>query len=117
MTQFWKSYGGLFLVTGMLTGFQLGYVLAKAVPSAMANMIAAFTFGICVLTWIQDDARVRHKTPCFDFGLFLTYTSPFSVVGYLIWTRGGRGLLVAFLLLIMALIPSVVAETVAQAQM
>ena len=43
--------------------------------------------------------------PCYDFGFFVALGFPFSVVWYLLWTRGLRGLLVIGIFLGLYLTP------------
>ena len=112
MAQLWRTYGGLLIVTGLLSAFQLAYVLTNTIPSQPARLISMFAFQICVVTWIQGDARDRHMTPCFDFGMLVLATCPLSVVEYLVRTRRGHGVLVAFFFLVLTFLPASIAQFV-----
>src|SRR5207247_10675294 len=45
------------------------------------------------------------RFPCYDFGFFVALGFPFSMVWYLLWTRGLRGLLVIGIFLGLYLTP------------
>ena len=66
MANFLRSYGWLLTVAVMLGAFQAAYVLAGVVPSTAAQLIAWYTLPICLTMWVQEDARSRRCTPCFD---------------------------------------------------
>lgn len=112
MGRFCHAYGGPLVVAILLTLFQFLYVILDVVPSFAAEVILRNTLPVCLVIWMQDDARFHRKTPCFDFGLFLTGTFPLSILGYLAWSRGVRGLLVALYFLGLAILPALAAELV-----
>ena len=75
------------------TAMRCAYVVAGVAPSAQADhLLALCCWAWPVLIWMDYDARFRRRRPCYDFGLFLVSTFPFSVVWYCFWARGRRGL-------------------------
>lgn len=77
----------------------LVHVLLNVPPTEFELLAASYVPSVFVLLWITDDAHRRRCTPCYDFGFLMWYLFPFSLLGYLVWTRGWWGLAVFGVLL------------------
>ena len=67
-------------------------------------------YWLTVLMWIVADARLRGKTPCYEFGFFLYMTFPASILWYVVRSRGVvKGILLLLLILLLAILPDMVA--------
>jgi hypothetical protein len=88
------------------------YVAFGTSPSDAAGRIFSLSLALFLVFWIIADARRRHCMPCHDFGFLVGLFLPVSLVWYLIWTRGWRGLalLVGFIALV--LLPQISAALV-----
>jgi hypothetical protein len=109
---FLQSYGMLLIFATLVSIFTSLYAATGIAQSLMAEAISSWTLPICFVLWVQADARSRRCTPCYDFGMFVLFTWLVSVPWYLIWTRGRRGLAVAFLFFGLLVAPSVTADLV-----
>lgn len=61
---------------------------------------------------MNHDALRRRRRPCFDFGLFLLYAFPLSMLWYCFWSRGWRGLLLLIGLGSLLFVPLLVEDIV-----
>ena len=100
---FFSSYGWLLLLAVSLSAFNCLYVINDVAYSLPAGLLNIYLLPLSIMIWVVWDARSRNCTPCHDFGFFVYLWWIFAIPGYLIWTRGLRGLLVliGFVLLIM----------------
>jgi hypothetical protein len=64
------------------------------IRSLIVMDVLPYCWALTLITWMQLDALHRNRVPCFDFGLILAVTWPFSLVWYCPWSRGWRGWLV-----------------------
>jgi hypothetical protein len=78
--------------TAALAVFQAAYAWQGAFPSPLAVGVFSYAPSLFVFLWVLADAR-RRKAPCFDSGFLVLAWFPFSVLAYLLWSRGRRGLL------------------------
>jgi hypothetical protein len=99
------QWGPLLLLTVAMVVVQTAYAMLGVPPSDLAVELAGLALVFFILLWIMADARQRRKVPCFDFGLFLAVAFPVSIVCYVLWTRGFRGLIVLGAFLALYLIP------------
>ena len=89
-----------------ISTFQIGYVVAQVVPSPASTMLLMFAPAFALVFWIEDDARHRRYSPCYDFGFLMLLFFPASLIWYAVWSRGRWGLLAAIALLGLMFIPS-----------
>jgi hypothetical protein len=75
------------------TGLRCAYASHQRRLSSPAEYVAGLCWGVPVAIWMNHDALRRRRRPCFDFGLFLLYAFPLSMLWYCFWSRGWRGLL------------------------
>jgi hypothetical protein len=85
-------FGQLVILTAMTAGVDTVYVLAGVTPSAAAALLLDYSFPLFVAYWLVADASQRRRLPCWDFGYLVALAFPVSLLGYLYWTRGWRGL-------------------------
>lgn len=105
---FLKSYGWLFLLTAFLSVFNTLYFLNGVPYSLLAECIAAYTLPLAIMTWVVWDAQSRRCTPCYDFGFLVYLGWVVAIPGYLVWTRGWRGLLVLIGFVVLLQLPWIV---------
>ena len=105
-------FGQLVIVVAMLAAFQTTYVVAGVTPSANAEMVLAYTFPLYTAFWVVADAEQRRRVPCYDFGLLVATFFPVSLLWYLFWSRGWKGLKLLAVLFALAIAPSVCATVV-----
>jgi len=109
---FIRFFGSLIVMSLFVSGL-LGMRIASGhdVPDFMVDLWGT-CFGCGVLSWMQTDARLNHRTPCFDFGHLLYQTAPLSIPWYLIRTRGWWTLLIIPMLTLLWMLPGIVARLV-----
>ena len=54
---------------------------------------------------MMADAHLRRQTPCYDFGFLVGVFFPISLVWYVFWSRGVRGILLLGALIGLMLLP------------
>lgn len=75
-------------------------------PATLVN----FGWSLMVLCWMEADARLRRRLPCFDFGFLMGLAFPVSVGWYCIRSRGwGWGTLLLLTLISLLLLPHFIA--------
>ena len=89
---FFSPISALVVMSLIATLFRTAYVLARVPLSSHADSLAIICWAWPVLIWLDYDAARARRRPCFDFGLFLSATFPWSVVWYCFWSRGWRGI-------------------------
>ena len=94
VTQFLRTYGSLYLIALLIAVYATVYAMPGMVPSSYAGALFSLGTALFMAMWVCSDARRRHRTPCFEFGTFIFLTWIVSVPGYLLVTRGWKGLLV-----------------------
>ena len=91
------------------------YFASGLIPSHAFQVVASFTWSVLLGLWVIGDASRRKLTPCVDFGLFCYLFSPLVVPWYCFTSRGWRGALTLFALIVLWLLPYFVATLVWQA--
>lgn len=81
------------LTAAASAGFLVAYVATGRTPSDTVQRLIATGLALALILWITVDARVRHRTPCYDFGFLMAIFFPVSLVWYVLWSRGWKGLL------------------------
>lgn len=94
--------------TAALVAVLLVAFMANGAPP-VAMILLSYLGPLAVVLWIVEDAHERRRTPCFDFGYFVFFTYPMSLVWYCLSTRGWRGWLLVFAVLGIVYVPSFVA--------
>jgi hypothetical protein len=74
-------------------------------PSATVLSLTSLGLGLAFILWVTADARIRRRTPCYDFGFLVGVFFPASLVWYVLWSRGRRGLLTLAALIGLMLLP------------
>lgn len=102
-----RSHGPLIVLiawVAMLSAFQVAYIAAGVPIPGMASLLIGWGGALAFILWIVADARQRRRVPCFDFGFLVAVLFPLTLVWYVFWSRGRRGVLtLAGLLALMAL--------------
>lgn len=113
MRTFAKSILPLLTIAFSGSAILSGYVFAGLSPPTKVQDFLASFYWFTVLVWIRCDAKKRRKIPCFDFGLFLLVLAPFSILWYLVCSRGFvKGLLVALSLLVLGSLSDIMLQVV-----
>src|SRR5262245_43611103 len=69
------------------------YVAVGRVPTDAPQSLISTGVALALVFWIMADARMRRRTPCYDFGFLVAVFFPASLFWYVLWSRGRRGLL------------------------
>jgi len=102
----------LIVMALIATALRCAYAFARLPISSPAEYVLGLCWGVPVVIWMNYDAVRRRCRPCFDFGLFLIYAFPLSVLWYCFWSRGWRGTLLLLGLGSLLIVPLVIAEIV-----
>ena len=100
-----SHWGPLVILAAAESVILSSYVVLGASPSPLQMVILPYAIAFFMMLWVLEDAHRRQGFPCYDFGFFVALGFPFSVVWYLLWTRGLRGLLVIGIFLGLYLTP------------
>jgi hypothetical protein len=73
------------------TAMRCAYAIARVPLSSQAQLVLLLCWSWPVVIWMDHDARLTRRRPCYDFGLLLASTFPLSLAWYCFWTRGRRG--------------------------
>ncbi len=90
--------------SGLTYGLQLAGGASAVLQLLTAN---AVTWGL--MMWVDVDSRRRRRVPCHDFAFLVWLFLPISLVWYLLWTRGWRGLITLVVLGAFLVFPAVFA--------
>ena len=102
---FGRQFAWLVLLSVLVGVFQGFYIFSGRSYSPLAEFFASATMPVAVMIWVVWDARSRRCTPCWDFGLMVYLGWLLVVPGYLIWTRGWRGILLLFAFICLIFLP------------
>ena len=95
MAPIWLNHWGPLVALAAVESAMLSfYVVLGVNPSPLQMALMPFAIAFFMILWVLEDAHRQQGYPCYDFGFFVALGFPFSVVWYLLWTRGFRGLLV-----------------------
>lgn len=83
----------LTMTAGAATALLVAHVVAGRTPSETVQQLILLGLALAIVLWMTLDARLRHRTPCYDFGFLAAIFFPVSVVWYVFWSRGWKGLL------------------------
>ena len=102
---FGRRYLWLVLLTLLVALFQ-GMYIYRGVPfSPLAEFIATYTIPLAIMIWVVWDAQSRRCTPCYDFGLMVYLGWMLAIPGYLVWTRGWKGIFILLGFALLFLMP------------
>ena len=100
-----SHWGPLVILAAAESVILSSYVVLGTSPSPLQMVFLPSAIAFFMMLWVLEDAHRRQGFPCYDFGFFVALGFPFSVVWYLLWTRGLRGLLVIGIFLGLYLTP------------
>src|ERR1700749_1882116 len=83
----------LIVMALIATGLRCAYAIARLPISSPAEYVLGCCWGYPMMIWMNHDAVRGRRRPCFDFGLFILYAFPVSLLWYCVWSRGWRGML------------------------
>jgi hypothetical protein len=87
------------------SAFLVAYVAIGKAPSETAQQLTSIGLSLAMVLWVMVDARQGKRTPCYDFGFLVAAFFPVSLVWYVAWSRGRRGLLTLGALFGLMLLP------------
>jgi VIT1/CCC1 family predicted Fe2+/Mn2+ transporter len=102
---------GLLLSVGAISTVDVAYVALGIQPSQEAATLSSFALGLAFVLWAQADARSRRGLAFHDFGFLVGVFMPISLLWYVIWSRGWRGLATLAALMGLMLTPWLAAVT------
>lgn len=85
-------FGVLSATVAAFSTFQAAYVVAGVTPSGAADQLTSLGLTLAFLLWVVADARRHRRVPCYDFGFLVAVYFPFSLLWYVLWSRGWRGI-------------------------
>ncbi len=94
------------------SAFLIAHAAVAPAPSQTVQALTSLGLALAFVLWITVDARNRRQTPCYDFGFLVAVFFPASLVWYVLWTRGWRGVLTLAALAGLMLIPWISASIV-----
>ncbi len=83
----------------------LAVVGAGAPISNDLMYVATYGWVFLLMLWVVADAKHRHRVPCYDFGFFVFYFFPVTIVWYCLWSRGWRGMLMLLFFVVLWFVP------------
>jgi hypothetical protein len=86
-----QAFAPLLFLTAFLSVVSSAYVAAGTPPPPALADLAPYALSWALLAWIQNDARRRRIVPCYDFGFLVAVVLPVSLVWYVLWSRGWKG--------------------------
>lgn len=97
--------GVLAILIAVLSALQACYIALGVPMSPEFQQLGSFGLALAFALWIVVDARSRRIVPAYDFGFLVLLSFPVSLVWYLFWSRGVRGLLLLGALVGLSLVP------------
>ena len=104
-----STFGMVFATVVLLSALQFFYSAAGAAPPDAVARLTPIAFALACVFWIMADAQKRRQTPCYDFGFLVAIFFPISLVWYVFWSRGARGILVLAAFVGLMLLPPMAA--------
>jgi hypothetical protein len=104
-----STFGMVFTTVALLSALEFVYSAAGANPPDAVARLAPVAFALACVFWIVADAQKRRQTPCYDFGFLVAVFFPISLVWYVFWSRGTRGILLLAAFVVLMVLPSVFA--------
>ena len=107
-----STVGPLLLLSAMLAIVASVYVLLGEEPPQSVLTLSSTVQSLFILYWVVVDARRRRRVPCHDFGFLVGIYLPVSLIWYLVWSRGLRGLLLLGGFVVLVALPQICAVLV-----
>ncbi len=107
MKAFLQSFGPLLLMSFVGSVVSWPCAMMGRDPSNTFLDVWVCGFYVGVLSWIETDARLYRRTPCFDFGYLMSMAMPFSLIWYLLSTRGWWTFLLIPMLIFLWMLPGI----------
>ena len=85
------TWRGLCLYSIVFTLFAIAYPLSGSEPSRPAALLFSYGSSAAVAVWIDADAHLRRRSPCWEFVTFVVFAWPLAVPTYCFWSRGRAG--------------------------
>lgn len=105
------AFGAFVVLAVALAAFHVAYIALGRPVSDAAQQLTAYSLALFLLWWVVADARrVRGRLPCHDFGFLMGIGFPVSLVWYLVWSRGWKGLGTWVVLLLLLSLPTIAAD-------
>jgi hypothetical protein len=82
--------GILFAIVALFSIFQFASVALGTSDPEIAAQLTSFGLALAFVIWMMADARIRRRTPCYEFGFLVWVYFPLSLV----WSRGWRAVFV-----------------------
>jgi hypothetical protein len=98
-------FGILFAAVIILAALRFDYAAFGTTPSDNVSQLSSSAVVLACVLWIMADAHLRRQTPCYDFGFLVAVYFPISLVWYVFWSRGMRGIVLLSGLIALMLIP------------
>ena len=103
---------GLFFLAAICTvGTWMLGAHGEAVPMGV-NALWSLTYRLILVAWVRADGRIHGFSAPYEFDAFVFFAWPAAVPYYLWKTRGARGLLAAFGIWMLFVLPPTIWETV-----
>jgi hypothetical protein len=91
----WLGSLGIPIMTAAASAaFLVAHVAVGRSPSDTTQQLVSTGLALAIVLWMIADARMRRRTPCYDFGFLVAVYFPVSLVWYVFWSRGWKGLLI-----------------------
>jgi hypothetical protein len=100
---------GLFAWAAMTSAYDVAYVFDWVSPSSTLTQLAGISLGLALMSWAECDARRRDGLPCHEFAFLILIYITGSIIYYVFWSRGWRGVAMLIPLGGLVLLPNVVA--------
>jgi hypothetical protein len=84
--------GILIAVVALFSIFQFACVTLGTSDLEIAAQLTSTGLSLAFVIWMMADARIRRRTPCFEFGFLVAVYFPLSLAWYVFWSRGWRAL-------------------------
>ena len=97
--------GILFAIVALFSIFQFAYVALGTSDPEIAARLTSIGLSLAFVIWMMADARIRRRTPCYEFGFLVAVYFPLSLVWYVFWSRGWRALFVLTGLFALMMLP------------
>lgn len=109
MGAFLKSFWAPMLVTAAASMAYCGRPPFGIAQHHAIYQLWTSLYWLTIAMWVIEDARCTGKTPCYDFGLFLSIAMPVTLLWYVVRSRGIKGILLLLLFFFLAGVPEMVA--------
>jgi hypothetical protein len=99
--------GILFAIVALFSIFQFASVTLGTSDPEIAALLTSIGLSLAFVIWMMADARIRRRTPCYEFGFLVWVYFPLSLIWYVVWSRGWRAVFVLTGLFALMLLPRI----------